>query len=252
MRKILPIILLIFIPQALLAYEPGLFNLKGAADLESGKGEFKIQHRFFGEAIEDETLDTLFGADSGGNMGLGLRYAVSGIQLSAERLRSRREYILGIGYGHAIPGTPIRGQLDIQYFRYEVFNLDISGVDKENGVFGLLSLQTEPILNRITPMVNLGYDSDEEEFGAGFGLAVIVIELIGTVQKISIIGEYFATSYGDVDRSFTFGIRAETYGHHFDIILGNGSEMSPKRLMAGTIPADTDLRFGFNIKRRFP
>ena len=119
-------------------------------------------------------------------------------------------------------------------------------------MFGLLSLQTEPILGRITPVVNLGYDADEEEFGAGFGLAITLIELTGTIQKLSAIGEYFpTTNESDMEQTFAFGIRIETYGHHFDLILGNSSELGERRSMAGTL-SNVDMTFGFNIRRRMP
>lgn len=98
--------------------------------------------------------------------------------------------------------------------------------------------------------MNLAYDSKEEELGAGFGLAVDVFENTGILQKVSVIGEYFpTTSKSKNDKAFAFGIRIETYGHHFDLILGNSSELSERRLMTGTA-ADIDLSFGFNIRRR--
>lgn len=251
MRRLFLVLLLTLMPQMLLAYEPGLINLKSPADLDSGQVEFKIQHRFYGDVTED-TLDSLFGADSGGNIGINLRYSpFTGLELNAARLRTNREYVLGIGYGCAIPAIPLRCQVDVQYFRYEEFSFEISGIDKENGVFGMLSLQTEPLLDRITATVNLGYDSDEEEFGAGFGLALTILELTGTVQKISAIGEYFPTTNADeAYNTFAFGIRIETYGHHFDLILGNTSELGEKRVMAGT-SSTVDMSFGFNVRRRF-
>ena len=233
-----------------LAYEPGLINLKCPADLESGQGEIKIQHRFRGD-ITDDPLDSFFGIDSGANVGIGLRYTVwSRLELGISRLTNRKEIILGAGYGYARPGIPIRSQIDVQFFRYEEFDLEIGALDKKKGVFALYSLQTEPIFDRITPVMNVAYDSKEEELGAGFGLAVNVFENTGILQKVSVIGEYFpTTSKKENDKAFAFGIRIETYGHHFDLILGNSSELSERRLMTGTA-ADIDLSFGFNIRRR--
>ncbi len=250
MRRTLLIVLFILMPQTLLASEPGLFNLRSPADLESGQGEIKIQHRFYGDVTED-TLDTLFGADSGANVGIGLRYVVwSQLELSAARLRNRREYVLGVGYGCSCPGIPVQAQLDVQFFRYEMFSIETLGIEKESGVFGLLSLQTEPLLGRITPVVNLGYDVDEEEFGAGFGLVVTAIDRTGIIEKISAIGEYFpTTNEGKRFQSFAFGIRLSTYGHNFDLVLGNSSELGEKRSMAGT-DSVLDMTFGFNIRRR--
>lgn len=236
-------------PQMLLAYELGMLNLKGPADLESRQGEIRIQHRFSGD-VTDDPLDNLFGADLGANVGLGLRYAVSGFELSATRLRNMREYILTIGYGHAFPGVPLRGQTDVHFFRYDDFGLGMGGVDRESGVFGLLSLQTEPLHNKLTLAVNLGYDGKEEEFGAGFGFAITILERTGTLQKVSAVGEYFPTTNKDYnDQSFAFGLRLQTYDHDFDFVLGNNSNIGARHLMAGAMDR-ADVRLGFNIKRR--
>ena len=171
MRVMLLVVSLILIPQTLLAYEPNLLNVKSPADLESGQAEIKIQHRFYGD-VTDEPLSNFLGADTGANVCVGLRYILSGLELSASRLRNRKEYILAAGYGRALPGIPIRGQADFHFFRYEEFDLEISDVDNKSGAFGLLSLQTEAILNKLTAAVNLGYDTKEEEFGAGLGVAI--------------------------------------------------------------------------------
>ena len=249
MRVTLLVVLLVLIPQTLLAYEPSLFNVKSPADLESGQAEIKIQHRFYGD-VTDEPLKNFLGADTGANVCVGLRYILSGLELNASRLRNRREYILAAGYGRALPGIPLRGQLDFHFFRYEEFDLEINDVDNKSGVFGLLSLQTEPIHNRLSAAVNLGYDNEEEEFGAGLGVAIAVYERMGTLQKVSVIGEYFPTTNGDEnEQSYAFGLRFETYGHHFDFILGNNTEMGVRRLMSGVMK-NADLHFGFNIKRR--
>ena len=249
MRWILPIVLLILMPQMLLAYEPGLLNLSSPAELESGQAEIKIQHRFLGDVTND-TLNTLFGADLGANIGIGLRYEVSGFELGVSRLRNMREYILAVGYGHALPDIPLRGQADVHFFRYEVFDAGLGGIDKRSGAFGILSLQTEPLLDRFTATANAGYDGREEEFGAGFGVAITIIKRMGLLQRVGVIGEYFpATSKDDNEKSFAFGLRFETYGHDFDFIVGNNTDMGLRHLMVGAMN-NADLHFGFNIKRR--
>jgi len=251
MKRLLLIILLMLMPGILRAYEPGTFNLTSPTNLEKGQGEFKIQHRFYGE-VGDETLDTFFGMDIGANVGIGLRYAVlPGLDLNVARFRNRKEGVLGASYAYSPSGIPLRGQVDIQYFRYEEFDFGTNSEEKRKGVFGLFSLRAEPILNRITPVVNMGYDGYNEEFGAGLGLAVTVLENLGTIQKIIAVGEYFpTTSEDEKEQSLAFGVRIETYGHHFDLILHNNSELGARHLMSGTITTE-GLRFGFNIKRLF-
>lgn len=250
MRRVTAIMLLMLIPGMLAAYEMGTFNLKNPSYLETGQGEFKVQHRFRGK-INDEPFDTFFGMDQGVNIGIGLRYSVlSGLELNASRFWNRKEGIIGASYAYPIPATPLRSQLDIQFFRFEEFSLQKGALGKEDGVFVLFSLQSEPLFNRISPLVNIGYDSHTEEFGAGLGLGIVIIEYLGILQRLSAVGEYFPTTGEDKDEnSFAFGFRIETYDHHFDLILSRNSENGVRRLMAGTIKAE-GVRFGFNIKRR--
>jgi hypothetical protein len=250
MKSIIIYVLILFVPGSLFAYELGTFNLTSPTSLEKGQGEIKIRHRFYGE-VDEEPLDTFLGMDIGANVGIGIRYQVlPKAEFNISRYRNQKELTFGVSYALIFSDVPIQSQIDVQYFRYKEFNFVTNSEENQNGVFGLLSLRTDPILNRFTTVVNLGYNSDNEEFGAGIGLAFMVLEYMGLLQRLSIVGEYYPITEESLeDRSFAFGIRVETYGHHFDFILHNNSEIGVKRLMAGTLP-ETNLRFGFNIKRR--
>ena len=249
MRKVFSIVCLLLIPQILAAYETGMLNLETPGALEKGQGEFKIQHRFYGKASE-EPLDTFFGMDLGANIGLSLRYTLwSKLELRAARFRSAKEGILGASYSYPVPKSPLQSQVYVEFFSYEEFNFETSSDERKNSVFGLLSLQSEPVFGRIIPTVNAGYDADGENFGAGLGLAIIAFEELGLVRRITLMGEYYPTrGEEDHERSFAFGIRFQTYGHHFDLILSNNSELGVRHLMSGAVKTE-GLRFGFNIKR---
>jgi hypothetical protein len=241
--------LFILVPKTVIAYERGTFNLESPTNLEKGQGEIKIRHRFYGE-VSEEPFDTFFGMDLGANVGISLRYTVwSGLGLNISRVWNRKEGTFGASYAYSVPGTPLRSQIHAQVFSYEEFDFEKNAEERQNGIFSLLSLQSKPAFNRVTPAVNVGYDSDNQEFGAGLGLSIVVFEYLGLIQRINAIGEYFPTrSESENERSFAFGLRIETYGHHFDLILHNNSENGVRRLMSGAI-TDGGLRFGFNIKR---
>jgi hypothetical protein len=250
MRRIILIVLFVIVPQTLPAYESGMLNLKTPTGLERGKGEFKVQHRFKGK-VSEEPFDNFFGMDLAGvNVGIGLRYTVwSELELNASRIWDGKEYTVGVGYAYSFPKTPLRGQVDGQFFSYEEFSLEKGSEERESSFFGLLSLQSEPAFGRVTPVVNIGYDIHNEEFGAGLGLGIAAFENLGIVRKLSVIGEYFPTTGGtESEKSFAFGLRVETYGHHFDLILHNNWGMGVRRLMSGTTITE-GLHFGFNIKR---
>jgi hypothetical protein len=234
------ITLLMFVSGQLLAYEMGTFNLETPTSLEKGQGEFKVQHRFRRKLSEQP-----LGMDQGVNVGISLRYSVMpNFELNASRFWSGKEGILGASYAYSIPKSPLRSQFGAQFFSFEVFDLEENEMRRENGFFGLLSLQSEPLFNRINPVANAGYDSYNKEFGAGLGLNIVILEYLGMLQRMSVVGEYFPTG----ENSFAFGFRFETYGHHFDFIFSRNSENGVRRLMSGTAEVE-GMRFGFNIKR---
>lgn len=240
MRGLFLIILLMLVSGQLLAYEMGTFNLESPTSLEKGQGEFKVQHRFRGK-ISEQPL----GMDQGVNVGISLRYSLMpNFELNASRFWNVKEGILGASYAYSIPKSPLRSQFGAQFFSFEVFDLEENEMKRKNGFFGLLSLQSEPLFNRINPVANAGYDSYNKEFGLGLGLNIVILEYLGMLQRMSVVGEYFPTG----ENSFAFGFRFETYGHHFDLIVSRNPENGVRRLMSGTAEAE-GLHFGFNIKR---
>jgi hypothetical protein len=250
MQKAVSVILaIIFMQGILLAYdEPGMLNIKTPTGFKQGQMEVKIQHRFYGK-INQKPLDNFFGLDIGANIGLGIRYVVlPKLEINSSYTRDGKEYTIGASYTYFPSIIPIKSQIDVQFFSYKEYDIKTESEERKNNVFGLLSLQTTPILKRIIPTVNAGYDGDAKKLGAGLGLYVIALNNLGIVQKIILLGEYFPTKESGYKNCYDFGFRIETYGHHFDFLLGNNSAIGLRHLMLGT-KSDRGLYFGFNIKR---
>jgi hypothetical protein len=254
MKKLIILsIAMLFIPCMLLAFDdPGGMNLKGPTTLKTGQLEFRIDHRFYGK-INEKPTDTFFGLYSGANVGLGLRYLLwSTLEVNTSFIRLENENTLGISYAIIVPAIMLRSQIDAQLFSYKKYNIEAKKEERITNGFALLSLQTEPILKAITPTVNVGYDAENKEIGAGVGLSVIVLKRMGTVQKVILLGEYYPTKLENSDSCYNFGIRLETYGHNFDFIFSNNSNIGVRRIMLGNpkiVGVDSGIYFGFNIKR---
>ena len=120
--------------------------------------------------------------------------------------------------------------------------------DREAVWFGRLDIQG-PSLWALTPVVNVGIDSDIRKTGLGFGVDCAVS------GAVSLIGEFFPRADRNTwegarsENCFAAGIQLKTYGHHFLFQVGNSTDIGLRRMMRGT--ANQDLKFGFGIQRLF-
>ncbi|MDD5225235.1 MAG: DUF5777 family beta-barrel protein [bacterium] len=243
MKKKLAIAFLAFlIPSSLLAFETAMPSLKVPTNLEAKEGEFRILHRFIGP-VNHKTVDTAMGMTEGAFVNLGIRYLIwSKLEANFSYQTRTREYITGLSYAYFIPRAYLRAQLDGQFFSYK-------DSQRKNNLFGLLSLQSEPILKRISPVINLGYDGYNHRFGPGFGVSVMII------KKFEVMGEYYPIwkrgndSFLNSKNAFVFGLKDNTAGHHFMLLLTNSWATEPRRQMLGA--KTNDIYFGFNIERWF-
>jgi hypothetical protein len=130
------------------------------------------------------------------------------------------------------------------------FNSD----ERESDWFGLLSVQTNPLMKRIYPVLNIGYDHRTEFTGAGAGLSIEV------VKWLHVQAEFGMTSNNDEgfsDKSVSFGVKLLTFGHHFLLFVSNNQTAGSQAMMGGTGPfiingkEEKKLVFGFNIFRIF-
>jgi hypothetical protein len=238
MLRIFSVVLVLLIPQAVLSYENGKLNLSVPTELEEGQTEFVVQHRFYGK-IAEEPLDTFLGMAMGANVRIGLRGVLrEKVEFKVSHIRLQKEYVVGLSYAYVVRDR-LRSQVEIRFFSFK------PGIqERKRGLFYQLALQSDPILERITPVANLGYDSYEGSAGIGFGIDV------GLLEHLSLIGEYFPVLDGNGETDcFAFGLGLRTYGHRFMVLLGNSSKIGTQRLMLGTNARD--LYFGFNIQRLF-
>jgi len=250
MRALWIVMLAVSIPVGCVAYEPSMLNLTVPSALEPRQGEITIQHRFYGQ-VNEQPFQTFFGMDLGPNVGLMLRFPIGGgFEIKGGRIRDFKEYVLDLSYAKHLPRVPASGRLDAQYFTFKMDDL----TEREGNGFFQAALQTDPLFKMAQPCINLGYDGSNQHMGLGLGLTVQVL------QKLSLLGEYYPVLDRDQGTGeeedavtgpkncFAVGIKVQTYGHHFFLMVGNSYAIGTRRLMMG---ADSnDLYFGFNIQRR--
>ena len=246
MKKGILFFSLLLCTQILFAFEPSALNLRVPSSLDGKALVFDVQHRFYG-ILTEETLENFFGLDLGGNVGLGIRYAVlPRLELNANYTRAEKEYRLGASYAHYFPQVFMKGQVDIQYFDFER-----SGERNRNFYYGV-ALQTYKIGGIVIPTANIAYDGYNEKFGLGFGLDVGCDWEFGPIEHISFIGEYYPVLQSEElvtgdENYFAAGLRVDTYGHHFMLQISNGWDISPRRLMLGAFTNDVYL--GLTVHR---
>lgn len=90
------------------------------------------------------------------------------------------------------------------------------------------------------------------ESGWATGLDVGVPFSVGPFRLVHLNGEYYPVIARDTlrngrENSFAGGVTFETYGHHFQFVVGNSLETGTRRLMLGA--PRNNLYLGFNIHR---
>jgi hypothetical protein len=245
-KKSLLVASLFLLAQLLFAFEPSALNLRVPSGLDRNSLVLDIQHRVYGVLTEDP-FENLFGLDMGANASIGVRYALlTQLELKASYTTLAEEYRLGASYARDIPQIYLKGQLDIEYFDFEV-----AGERNRNFYYGL-TVQSFPMVGFFTPTVNVAYDGFNEKFGLGFGADLGFDWYFGPIEHVSLIGEYYPilqseepiTNGEDV---FAAGLRLDTYGHHFMLQISNSYDIGTRRLMLGA--PTNDIYLGFNIHR---
>ncbi len=254
MRRFTLALLFLCLPSTCLAYEASMLNLRVPSNLKNGQMEFFLHHRFYG-AIDEDPLDTFFGMSdtffgmsSGANVGFGLRGPVwRELEVRGGYITDFSEWLLGLSYTWLFPDALLRTQLDIELYSFREF----VDADRENNLFYLVDLETEPLFERLIFALNVGYDGFNKRGGLGFGAKVDVL------RSVSILGEYFPVIGRDDDgeesplgqeNAFAFGVEFRTWGHQFMLLMGNSVEIGTRRLMLGT--HSNEVRLGFNLQRR--
>lgn len=249
MKKLLLLLSTItLLSEGLMAFEMGQLSLDTPNVLKNGEGSFGIRHRFYGE-IDD--LDKFFGTDDGGNMYFALKYSLfDNLVLGVDHTRDQSAYGVGLEYSHDFEWIKVGA-------RVNGFRLN-TGLDEYKYSYqAIASLQTPNYFDHLNFSVNFGYDAYDEHqiFGVGVDLnAENFLSFLTFTERLSLLAEY----YPQIDKvegvskeydSYAFGIKYQTYGHHFEIMATNSSNMDPKSMSLGT--NSEKLHLGFNINRKF-
>jgi hypothetical protein len=246
MKKIILAVVMLVTSSQLHAFEASMLNLKVPSNLDGRSLLFEVHHRFKG-VLTEETLDNFFGLDFGANVSFGLRYAViPRLEFNAAYTTFEGEYRVGASYAHNVPQLFLVVQADVQYFNFER-----SG-ERNGNMFYSAAVQTYPIADFFTPVINFAFDSFNEKFGLGLGLQAGFDWWFGPIERISIVGEYYPVldeedAITGPENYFAAGLRVDTDGHRFMLQIGNGWNIGPRRLMLGTM--NNDVHIGFNIQR---
>lgn len=231
----------------------------------AGAWESRFTHRFNQSIDEGEGIYSLFGLDSGANVGIGLSYTPRrDFQIAVNRSNILDTFEVTAKYlmfqqARAIPftaalrlGADIRTERDIED-RTSFFAQAI--VSRQFGErFELFAIPTY--------VTDAGRAVSGEATVALFKTAFNVP--VGAALRVrrgtSIVAEIIPPN-GDLPAEFNadvgwaFGIKQAVGGHFFEILLTNNSATSADQYTTSTFqgaPFDTgELRLGFNIERRF-
>ncbi len=236
--------------ESVMAFEPGQLSLDTPNVLKKGEGSFGIRHRFYGKADDTEKF---LGTDDGGNMHFLLKYAVMNqLVIGVDHTRDQSGYGLGIEYAKELEGFG-RAGIRLNTFTIDDFNFDT----RQKSYFVNASYQTPNFLDHVRLTANVGYDAYYEHRTMGVGLDLNMankIPWLTYTENMSLLAEY----YPQIDKvdevsgkndSYAFGLKFQTFAHHFELLLTNATNMDPRTMALGT--DNTDLHFGFNINRKF-
>ena len=231
------------------AFESGQLSMDTPTVLKASEAAFTIRHRFYGK-IDD--AENFFGIDDGGNVMLQLRYApIDNMVVEVHHTRDNQEYNLGIGY--SIPTEYINLGLNVNALSNKLALFE----ERQNSYFANMNFQTPNYFDHLIITANVAYDGYYENTGLGIGVDfnfANFFESLVFTDRVALVAEY----YPQVDKvdgingkndSFAAGVKFQTYGHHFELLVSNSVAMDARNMMLGT--NSEDLHFGFNINRKF-
>lgn len=242
--------LLLFTSQQSIAFEAGQLTLDTPNVLKKNEGSFGIRHRFYGKADDYEKF---LGSDDGGNMHFLLKYAVmDNLLIGVDHTRAQSGYGVGVEYAKNLKNY---GSVGVRLNGYTIddFNFD----SRQKSYFINASYQSPNFFDHLRVTSNLGYDHYYENTILGFGVDLNLknpITWLTFTENLSLLAEYYPTVddingvTGKYD-SYAFGLKSQTFGHHFEILLSNSTNMDPKSMALGS--NSKDLHLGFNINRKF-
>jgi len=250
MKKIVLVACIALFSEGAMAYEAGQLSLDTPNVLKQSEGSFGIRHRFYGEFDDYEKF---LGSDDGGNMYFSLKYAVmDNLVIGVDHTRDQSGYGLVIEYAKDFTEYGSAG-IRLNTFSIDNFNFE----ERQKSYFINAAYQTPNFFDHIRFTANAGYDAYYEHNTLGFGIDINMknkITWLTYTENMSLLAEYYPQIdevdgiSGDND-SYAFGLKFQTFAHHFEILLTNSSNMDPRTMALGT--NSEDLHFGFNINRKF-
>lgn len=234
----------------LAAYQDAGFTIFSPTALSEGEGELSIFHRFQGP-VDEDVWNSLFGLNSGANVGLGYRRSFPHyLEAKASYTRAKKRVELGASWRPAPENSLVAAQLDVAWFSFAETGIE----ERRNNFFLLASAQNGYQSRYAVLTVNAGYDAYYERVFSGAALHLKLNE------DIAVVGEYYPVwdresappdlraRMGDHD-AYAFGLKFGTWGHHFIFSLSNSWQSHPTTMSLGA--NSSDLYLGFNIHRRF-
>jgi len=248
-KRFLTILVLLLCTSHIQAFESGQLSLDTPTVLKANEAAFTIRHRFYGKVND---VENFFGIDDGGNVMLQLRYApIDNMLVEIHHTRDNKEYNLGLGY--SIATEFINVGLNINLLSMDLVQFE----NRQNSYFANMNLQTPNYFDHLIITANIAYDGYYESTGLGLGLDFNVANFFTSLvftERVALVAEY----YPQIDKtdgvngkndSYAAGIKFQTYGHHFELLVSNSVAMDARNMMLGT--NSDDLHFGFNINRKF-
>jgi hypothetical protein len=243
-------------PALIFAYEEKCMpNLVVPTVLESKSLEVGIVHRF----LRNPTATFPDNFINMANVKLTARYIVlpklevgTGYISSSSSVISSKEYFFNTGYSYFIPQFYLRTQAMLQFYREE--SAAFPPVWSSNMLYQL-NLQGDTLWGKLSPVINLAYDTKQQKVGLGTGVSLSVADNIELMAEYyPNIGKRDSTRLGGVATGptvncYAFGVKYTTFGHHFILSVGNSTDLGIRNLMRGT--ANNNIYFGFTIQRLF-
>jgi len=230
-----------------------------------GTWEIKFMHRFNQSIDEGEAIYSLFGLDSGANVGIGLSYVMTPrVQWSVTRsnvldtLELAGKYVV-LQQAPAVPltatlrgGAALRTERELDdrtsFFVQAIVSREIGGR------FGLYALPTFATQAGRSAGVETSEALFEQAFNVPVGLAFMMR------PGLSLIAEIIPPN-GDLpgsvesELSWALGVKRALGGHYFEILVTNNNALTADQYVTSTHQGaplrSGEIQLGFNIERRF-
>ncbi len=242
-----------------------LLTLPSSHMADRGTWEMRFTHRFNSSVDQGGALHTLFGLDSGANVGLGLSWVpVRDLELSLVRASALETLDLSAKYlvtqqARSIPfSSAIRAGVDYRAARSIADRASFYAQAIVSHQFGdRVDLYAMPTFVTNAGRASSGNSSAalfRHAFNVPVGAAVQVLPAFSVVAEV-IPPNRDLPSSSRADLGWAFGVKKAIGGHFFEILLTNSTATTPDQYVTSTFnggPLTTkDKRLGFNIERRF-